>query len=114
MKPSTEDRLDRIEFCIEWMNELLRAIYAQNRRIMSAISDFAAKVNTAFASIGTSVDGLTQDIQTLNDKITALQNSSGAITPEDQALLDGIQTQAQAVSDKLAALDALTAAPPAP
>ncbi len=86
---------------------------------MSAISDFADKVTASFTSIGTAVDGLTGDIQTLNDKITALQNSSGAITPEDQALLDGIQTQAGAVADKLAALDALTApaavpTPPAP
>lgn len=47
-------------------------------------------------------------MQDLKDQITALQNSQGAITPEDQALLDGIEAKAAAVADKLTALDALT------
>lgn len=81
---------------------------------MSKISEFANVVAGAFDTIAASVDGLTTDIKTLNDKITELQNSSGTITPEDQALLDEIQAEAQALASKLATLDDQTAAPPAP
>lgn len=82
-------------------------------KIMSAISDFAAKVKAHQDREDASIAGLKQDVQTLNDKITALQNSQGQITPEDQALLDDITTRGQSMSDKLEALDALTP-PPAP
>ncbi len=89
----------------------------------SAISDFAAKQKafndrqgTAIDGLVTSVTGIQGDIQTLNDKITELQNSSGTVTPEDQALLDDLETQGAAISDKLdaaaAALKALDEANP--
>jgi len=98
---------------------LIEAITDLNRKadsIMSAVSDFAAQVNDSFTKIGASVDGIVGDVQALNDKITALQNSPGTLTPEDQASLDDIQAKAAALSDKLAALDAQTApaAVPAP
>ncbi len=80
---------------------------------MSAIADFAAKVKVHQEAEDAAIAGLTQDVQTLNDKITALQVSQGQITPEDQALLDEITTRGQTISDKLTALDALTP-PPAP
>ena len=80
-------------------------------KIMSAISDFAAKVTAFFDRQDVAITDLQGDVKTLQDQIAALQASQGTITPEDQALLDGIQTRAQAVSDKLDALDALT--PPA-
>ncbi len=83
---------------------------------MSAISDFAAKVTAFFDRQDTAITDLQGDVKNLNDQIAALQASQGTITPADQALLDGIQTRAQAVSDKLDALDALTppVPPPAP
>ncbi len=95
-------------------------------QIMSAISDFAAKqaafnkrTSDAIDGVVAGVTGLTGDIQSLDDKITALQNSPGAITPEDQKLLDDITTQSSANADKaeavksaVDALDALT--PPVP
>lgn len=80
---------------------------------MSKIGDFAALVNSHNDKIDAAVAGLTQDVQTLNDKITELQNSPGEITAEDQALLDGIQSRSQGIVTKLEALDALTP-PPAP
>lgn len=95
-------------------------------KIMSAISDFAAKqkafnerLDNAVSSVSTSVTGLQGDIQSLNDKITALQNSSGTVTPEDQALIDQLEAQGGAIADKLeAASSALTAldelTPPTP
>lgn len=53
------------------------------KTIMQSITDFAAKVNANFASIQTG-------IKALDDKITAFQNSPGALSAEDQAALDDI------------------------
>lgn len=75
---------------------------------MSAISEFAAKQNAFNDQIDTAITDLQGDVKNLADQIAALQNSPGTITPEDQALLDGITARTQAVVDKLNALDALT------
>lgn len=93
---------------------LLRDLKTLGERLMSQISDFATKVNSAFDQLGTAVNGLVVDVKTLNDLITQLQGSQGTITPEDQALLDGIQTRAQAIADKAKALDDQTAPPAVP
>lgn len=76
--------------------------------LMSAISDFAAKVTAFFDRQDKAVSDLQGDVDNLQKQIAALQTSQGSITPEDQALLDGIQARAQTVADKLDALDALT------
>lgn len=93
---------------------------------MSKIADFATaqkafndRQGKAIDTVVEAVTGVQGDIKTLNDKIDALQNSAGDITPEDQALLDDLQAQASATSDRLdaaaAALKALDdATPPAP
>lgn len=99
-------------------------------RIMSAISDHLAK-QTAFNTrqaaaidqVVTAVGGVTDDIKTLNDKITDLQNSSGGVTPEDQVIINDLETQGEALATKaenlataLKALDDQTppVVPPAP
>lgn len=82
------------------------------RILMSKISDFATAQNAFNDQIDAAVTGLQGDIQALNDKITELQNSPGEITPEDQALLDTLQTRAEGIATKLTALDALTEAAP--
>lgn len=76
--------------------------------IMSAISDFSAKLDAFFTRQDAAVTDLQADVQNLTDQIAALQTTQGAITPEDQALLDTIQTRASTISDKLDALNALT------
>jgi DNA repair exonuclease SbcCD ATPase subunit len=81
-------------------------------KIMSAISEFAQRQEVFNTRLDGAVAGLTEDVQTLTDKITKLQNTPGAITPEDQALLDAIQTRTEAITAKLEALDGLT--PPKP
>lgn len=83
--------------------------------IMSAITDFSDKMKIFFDRQDKAVSDLQDDVKSLQDQIAALQNSPGTITPEDQALLDEIQTRASTVSDKLDALDSLTppATPPA-
>lgn len=81
---------------------------------MTAISEFAAKVTAFIDRQDTAVADLQGDIKSLQDQIAALQSSPGTITPEDQALLDGIQERASTVATKLEALDSLTppVAPP--
>lgn len=81
---------------------------------MTAVSDFAAKVTTAFTDIASHVDGLKADVDGLKAQIQKLQDSAGTLTPEDQALLDGIQAQAESAAAKLHDLDAATETPPAP
>lgn len=80
---------------------------------MSKVSQFADRVNTAFGKLETAVDGVTTDVAALKAEIEKLQNTPGDITPEDQAILDGIQARAEALGDKAAALDELTT-PPTP
>lgn len=91
-------------------------ILCKLEKIMSAISDFADKMSTHNNQVDTAIQGLTDDVGSLKQQIADLQASQGQITPADQALLDGIEAKAQAVSDKLVALDALTppVAPPVP
>lgn len=105
---------------------ILQRLDTMENKIISAISEFAAKQkafndqqSASIDSISTSVTGIQGDINSLNQKITDLQNSPGTITPEDQALLDDLQMQGAAISSRLqvvagalGALDALT--PPAP
>lgn len=100
----------------EQTNAILRRIDEMEKKIMSKVSEFAAKQNEFNDRVDTAVTGLQADIQALNDKIEELQNSPGEITPEDQASLDALQARGQAIADKLEALDALTppVPPPAP
>jgi len=105
---------------------ILKRLAEIERNIMSKITEFAAaqkafneRQATAIDKVVTSVEGITGDLKTLNDKIEALQNSQGEVTPEDQVLLDELQTagselatKLETVSTALEALDAQT--PPTP
>ena len=81
-------------------------------RIMSKISEFAVAQKAFNARLETSLTGIAGDVKKLNDKITELQNSAGTVTPEDQALLDDLQLQGEALATSLEGLDDLT--PPTP
>jgi len=81
------------------------------KAIMSKISEFG-EVQKAFnVRLATAIDGVTADIQVLNDLIVQLQNTAGEVTPEDQAILDELTAAAAAAVARAEALDALT--PPA-
>ena len=94
-------------------------VLKQMDKIMSQISDFLAKQKqfndrqaAAIDAANSSVLGLVNDIKSLNDKITELQNSSGAVTPEDAALInqleadgDALATKSEATATALKALD---------
>jgi len=126
-----EDRLaDSIELLAKVLHDLgrndncviLERLAHLESKIMSAISDYSLRVNTAFDAIGASVDaivtsvtGVTGDIAELKRLIVELQASSGTVTPEDQALLDALETKvgslvarSEAVKVSLAELDAQT------
>ncbi len=107
-------QLHQISVKLDDQHRHLRDILNKLEVIMSAISDFAAKVTAFFDRQDLAVTDLQADVKALEDQIAALQASAGVITPEDQALLDGIATRASTISDKLDALDALTppVAPP--
>ena len=81
-------QLHRIE---NGINELLLL----GKQIMSIISDFQIALDAYLAN-------LKADIQALNDKISALQASQGALSAADQASLDEIQASAKALSDSSA------------
>lgn len=83
---------------------------------MSAISDYTVKAKAFFDQVSAALDDIKTEIQSLNDKITQLQNSPGTITPEDQVLLDAAQAQSQALVTKAQALDTINppVAPTAP
>jgi PKD repeat protein len=71
-------------------------------QIMSAITDFSAKVEANFAIIQTGITNLDAQIQ-------ALQNSPGILTPADQAALDKIAADSAALA---AAASAPVTVPP--
>lgn len=81
---------------------------------MSKISEFVTSQTNFNTRMAAAIDGLTADVAALNAKILELQNTSGQVTPEDQALLDALQLQAENLTEKLEALDGMTppVAPP--
>ena len=82
------------------------------KRIMAtvteAIAAFAAQMQTYNDAEDAAITALQGDVANLNAQILALQNSPGAISSDDQSKLDGIQARGKTISEKLAALDALT------
>jgi len=77
-------------------------------KIMSAITVFADRQNAFNDRVDAAVTGLVGDVKSLKDQITVLQNSPGGITPEDQIILDQIESRSAQIASKLEALDALT------
>jgi len=78
------------------------------KKIMSAISDFATAQNAFFDRMEVAKTGITADLVELKRLILELQNSPGVITPEDQALLDALQTRANVMAANVETLDAMT------
>jgi len=92
------------------LNHNMEILKQLGDKIMSAISDFAVAQNAFNDRMDVAIADLQGDIKSLTDQIAALQ--AGQVTPEDQALLNGLSERAKSISDKLDALDALT--PPVP
>lgn len=64
---------------------------------MDAIATFAAQQTAFNTELASDLTDLSTKIGALNDKITALQNSAGVVSPEDQALIDKLQTAGAAL-----------------
>jgi hypothetical protein len=72
--------------------EDVRLLREEVKNIMSAISDFADKVDANFAKIQSGITALDAEIQ-------AFQNSPGTLSPDDQARLDSIVAKSSALAD---------------
>lgn len=90
---------------------ILHRLAEMEYKIMAKISEFAAaqkvfndRQAAAIDSLVASTGGLVSDVQSLNDKITELQNSSGEVNAEDAELLDQAQAQAEALAIKAEAV----------
>lgn len=90
----------------------LRDLKEMENRMAEQIQKFGAATAAELAKVRTALGGLQGDITELNKKIQELQNSPGAITPQDQALLDAIEADAKDLATAFEALDTQT--PPAP
>ena len=79
-------------------------------KLMSVISDMAAKEQADFAALTTQLQNIQSGVGNLQTLIKQLQASGGVVTAEDQALID----QMEKVSDSVvAAANAITTAVPA-
>lgn len=84
----------------------LGELSSQIGSLMSALSDYAAKVTAIFNDVSTQVDAIMA-------KLTAIQNSPGTISPDDQAALDaalalGTNLQTKVDTDALPTPPAVT------
>jgi DNA anti-recombination protein RmuC len=104
--------MDKILHELHNISKQLHHLHHLGEKIMSKISEFADAQNVFNDRMDVAMSDLQGDIKSLNDQIKALQDSQGQLSPEDQALLDGLQVRGQGIADKLDALDALT--PPVP
>jgi hypothetical protein len=81
-------------------------------RIMSAITDYAAKQTAFNTEVKADFQKLSDGIDALNAKITAFNNSPGTLSVDDQAALDGLVTDGQALTTQADTLANKVAAPP--
>lgn len=77
----------------------------QNQSVTpSAISAFAASEGAVLNSLATAITAVGVGVIALDALITQLQNSPGNISPADQALLDQIQAQSNALVTQVNAI----------
>lgn len=74
------------------------------KRIISTITDWAAKEQADITGISATLDGIVTGVKALNDKIAALQNSPGTLSAYDQAALDAIQVASKDLVAKAAGI----------
>ena len=74
------------------------------KKIMSQITDWAAKNQADLTAIGSTLDGIVAGVAALDTLITNLQNSPGTLSASDQSALDAIQASADALVTKSAGI----------
>jgi hypothetical protein len=85
-----------------------------NMPVNPQIQAFADKVKAFNDRQDAAIDDVQGDVTELKREIKELQDNPGTLSPEDQALLDSIQTRGEGISTKLEALAAQTPPPPPP
>ena len=86
-------------------------------KIMSAITDWAAKEQADLDTISATLDGIVAGVAALDTLITNLQNSPGTLSAADQAALDAIQAASKTLVTKSGAISTApptVTPPPAP
>lgn len=78
---------------------------------MSAITDFAAKIEANDATLKAKLEAIATGVQSLDAKITALEGTLVGLTPEEQAALDQVSSESDAL---VAQANAINTADPTP
>lgn len=92
------------------------------------VKEYVAAANLVFDAVDaaqttaeTAANGIADDVAFLKETITALQNSAGTLTPEDEALvnaldarINGMSTRTTALSGALSDIDSATSRPTPP
>lgn len=87
------------------INQKLDILMSKLSEFLDKQAAFNTQQSTGLASVAGSVTDLSGDIDTLNEKITELQNSPDRVTPEDQTRIDGLETEGAALAEKAAAVE---------
>jgi hypothetical protein len=104
---------ENVNNALREIKNLLSLSIIQGRNIMSKITDFAAAEGVSLAAISATLDSIVAGVAALDTLINNFQNSPGALTPADQAALDGIQAASAALVTKAAAISVTPPVPPA-
>jgi uncharacterized coiled-coil DUF342 family protein len=92
-----------------WAEELNTKL----ENLMSQITEYTARVKTAFETINTGIVGTQKDVDNLKNKIAELLANSTTLSTEDKAALEEIATLSETVAASITNLDNQTADPPA-
>lgn len=96
------DRIDDLEA------NLQSFIHTTGARLMATIQQYAERISAHLDRIDTNVEGINGDITGLKDEIAALRTSLGQLTPEQEALLGGLETRVASMAERVQAINDLT------
>lgn len=102
---TSQAQLDRIE-------QAVNHILSKEDQLMSKVTDFAAKEQLDIDALNTKLDSLATGVTALEAAITTLQNTVTGLTPEEQAALDNVTAQSDALVAKASAIDTTVPTPP--
>lgn len=108
--PRMSHQSDQLTHITHLLGILLGRQIEMDRNIMASFEENAAAAQAAQAITEGKIDAVAADIKALQDKIAAFP-AAGA-TPEQAASMADIATHAQAIADRISAVDA-SANPPA-
>jgi chromosome segregation ATPase len=102
----TLEELRHVRREIKELKEIMASYSEALTAFITQQNAFNQKISDGIDAASTSLDGVSADVKNLNDQIAALQNSSGQVTSQDQAIIDAAQAAGAALQTKLTAFDA--------